>query len=287
VADNKVFKPLVEYIRDANEERKRLLEETRGVGPSWGISKLDEITGGIRRGWHVLQGPGGIGKSTLLTYIMLRFMRDPMARGWRLYFAEYEMPPLQFSEILVSALSGATRRDIFMGDPDAMRDAIAAVESSNGGEVLIVSEDMPVEAALDVYLNDDHGMVFLVDYLQLATSSLAANDQWERMRQITRIMQRAGRKKALVTVSSENKDGNVWGDRQAFYHATLLMRMQRTDEPIIGRNKGSILELDIKKNRIGPIPDEPIRIVANFANGTIDDNATVTIDLNDPEYIDW
>ena len=195
------------------------------------------------------------------------FLTDERAKGFAAIFAEYEMPPQQLSEVIMASMTGISRDSIFRGNPDAINEAMQIISTKSGGDVFI-TDDMPIEDLLKVYAEDDRFQLLIIDYLQIAHTRIRGGNDFDVMRTINRLLQITGRSKPIVTIASENADGGVWGDSQAFYHTTTTFRLAPPeDEALTGRSNGALLNIRSEKNRIGP----PVNLVieVNFANGTI------------------
>ena len=160
-------------LRDALERRLKREETGRPViGVPTGLSRLDEILGGLEPGLTILSGAPGCGKTTLA----MQIAGSAAAAGYPVVYATYENAPANLALKALCARAGMTPRDVRRGYADmakleeaalVWRPIASRIALIEGGGTLTMTH----LRAMMLRAMNTHGTaggLLVVDYLQLA-----------------------------------------------------------------------------------------------------------------------
>jgi replicative DNA helicase len=164
-----VVSEMLDEAEEAREHYQATDDEIRGV--KTGISRLDEITGGLKGGLTALAGPPGVGKTSLA----LQIAADAAGSGTPVVYVTFENSPKQLARKGTGAAGNLNPREIKRGTVPLKKTRQAAVEWEKRAERVAYVKgnaelepgDVRAKAKRHMAQHGTDRCLIVADYLQL------------------------------------------------------------------------------------------------------------------------
>jgi replicative DNA helicase len=279
---------LVEVLSDA-ESRARQREQTGKpvLGLLTGIDGLDAKLGGLRKGFYIMAGPPGTGKTTLGLQ-----MSTSAALKWPVIYVTFENPARNLTVKALCAHAGIDTQDVSRGTADIEKLNLSAMDWAlhvaprlafiEGVSELSVADVRA--SALDAMARHKVGKCFIVvDYLQMWAKAGSAYTRLDSPRARVEALSTQLRELAMqldspiLAIAAQNRQQGDYGDGTGTASLDSLKESGDIEyicdvamfllgsKPQISAPNTRCLQLIVKKNRDGEIGKVPLIFRPNWS----------------------